>query len=155
MAHEGHDTSDVQQLRREVQQMIGDSQAFLLDTMRSMLVEFNKDNGQSESGSAEGSAAVRESPEGAGSTPVGQSPARVGPTAVRETILRDGGFAEFRRDGTRRRCCSCRGWSREGPARPAREGWRDGCIIRAVSSMVVLVCLPRAWLTSTPRRLTG
>ena len=36
-----------------------------LDAMRSMLVEVKKDNGRSESGSGEGSAGVRESPEGA------------------------------------------------------------------------------------------
>ena len=44
--------------------MIGRSQAFLLDAMRSMLVEVKRDNGRSESGSAEGSAAVGQSPGG-------------------------------------------------------------------------------------------
>ena len=58
--------------------------------MRSMLAEVKRDNGRSESGTAEGSAAVRESPAGAGPTAVGQSPEGSGPSAARETILRDG-----------------------------------------------------------------
>ena len=98
------ETSEVEKLRIEVHQMTGESQAVLLYTIRSMLVEVNRDNGRSESGSAESSAAVRESPEGAGPTAVGQSPAGASS------------------------CCSCRGWSREGPARSTRGGWRDGCI---------------------------
>ena len=81
-----HETSEVQNLRTEVQLMIGDSQAFLLDAMRSMLVGFKRDNSRSESGSVEGSAAVGESPEGAGPTAVGQNPAGAGPTAVRRRV---------------------------------------------------------------------
>ena len=65
---------------------------FLLDAMRSMLVEVMRDNGQSESVSAEGSAAVGESPEGAGPTAIGQSQVGAGPTPARDTILRDGGL---------------------------------------------------------------
>ena len=62
--------------------MIEDSQAPLLDAMKSMLFEFKRVNGRSESGSAEGSAVVGESPAGAGPIGVGQSPAGAGPTAV-------------------------------------------------------------------------
>ena len=79
--------------------MTGDSQAFLLDAMRNMLAEFIRDDGPSESGSAEGSDAVGESPAGAGRTAVGQRPAGAGPTAVREMILRDGGLRNFREMG--------------------------------------------------------
>ena len=75
--------------------MIGDSQAFLLDAMRSMLVDIKTGNGRSESGSA----GVEESPKGAGPSAVGQSPVRAGPTAVRETILRVGGFQNFGKTG--------------------------------------------------------
>ena len=64
-----------------------------------MLVEVKRDNGRSESGSAEGSTAVGESPEGAGPTAVGQNPTGAGPTAVRETILRYGGLRNFGETG--------------------------------------------------------
>ena len=64
-----------------------------------MLVEVKRDNGWSESDSAEGSAAVGENPEGAEPTAVGQSPAGAGLTAVRETILRDGGLWNFGETG--------------------------------------------------------
>ena len=57
-AHVELETSRVRKLSIEVQQMTGESQAFFLDAMRSMLVEVKKDNGRSESGSAEGSAAA-------------------------------------------------------------------------------------------------
>ena len=67
--------------------MTGDSQAFLLDAMRNMLAEFIRDDGPSESGSAEGSDAVEESPAGAGRT------------AVRETILGDRGLRNFGETG--------------------------------------------------------
>ena len=97
--HAELETSEVEKLRSEVKQMIRESQAFVLDAMRSMLVEVKRDNGRSDSGTAEGSAAVGESPEGAGPTAVGQRPARAGPTAVRETILRDGGLRNFGETG--------------------------------------------------------
>ena len=98
-AHVELETSDMEKLRIGVLQIIGESQAFLLDAMKSMLVEVKRDNGRSDSGTAEGSAAVGESPEGAGPTAVGQRPARAGPTAVRETILRDGGLRNFGETG--------------------------------------------------------
>ena len=52
-AHVELETSEVEKLRIEVQQMIGESQTFLLYVMMSMLVEVKSDNGRSESGSAE------------------------------------------------------------------------------------------------------
>ena len=64
LAQEGHDTSDVDQMRREVQHMIGKSMQFSLDAIRSMVVEFERGDGRSESSSAEGSAAVAENSEG-------------------------------------------------------------------------------------------
>ena len=67
------ETYEVEKLVTGVQQMIGESQAFLLDAMVIMLVEVKRDNGRSESGSAEGSAVVGEMPQGAGPTAVGQS----------------------------------------------------------------------------------
>ena len=51
-AHAELETSEVKELRIEAQQMTGESQAFLLDAMRSVLVEVKRDNGRSESGSA-------------------------------------------------------------------------------------------------------
>ena len=42
---------------------------------------------------------------------------------------------------------------RDQPDQPGRAGERV-CTL-SVSSTVVLVCLPRAWRTSTPRRLAG
>ena len=94
-AHVEHETSDEIQQPGEVQQMIGDSKASSLNIMRSMLVDFVRNDGKAESSSAECSAAVGESPTGAGPTVVGQSPAEVGPTAVRETIVRDSGSRNF------------------------------------------------------------
>ena len=94
---------------------------FLLDAMRSMLVEVMRDNGQSESVSAEGSAAVGESPEGVGPTAIGRSPAGAGPTAVREVIFVTKVYGTSERRNTEK-LCSCRDWSREGSARPAKAG---------------------------------
>ena len=126
-AHVELETSEVEKLRIVVQQMIGESQAFLLDAIKSMLVEVKRNTGRSESGGAEGSAAVGKSPEGAGPTALRQSLVGAGPTAVRETIFVTE-VCGIRGDGTRRSCCSCRVWSREGSAKPARDSWRDGCI---------------------------
>ena len=64
LAQEGQDTSDADQMRREVQHMIGKSMQFSLDAIRSMVVEFERGDGRSESSSAEGSAAVAENSEG-------------------------------------------------------------------------------------------
>ena len=68
------ETSEVEKLRIEVQQMTGESQAFLLDAMmRSILSEVKRDNGRSESATQEVSAAVGVSAEGAGPTTVGRT----------------------------------------------------------------------------------
>ena len=45
------ETSEVENVTIKVEQMKGESQAFLLDAMRSMLVEVKRDNGRSECGS--------------------------------------------------------------------------------------------------------
>lgn len=78
-AHEKPGT-EVQGLRREVQQMTQESQASFMDDMKNMLAEITRSNGQSDSGGAEGSVSSGESPAGAG-------PAR---DAGMETIWRDG-----------------------------------------------------------------
>ena len=91
------ETSEVEKLRIEVKKIMGESQAFLLDATRSMLVEVKRDNGRLESGTSEGSAAVWESPKEAEPTAGGQSPAGEEPTAVRET--RDAGLRKFSQTG--------------------------------------------------------
>ena len=79
-AHVGHDTSDAEQLRREVQ-LLRKSQASTMESIRNMLVEFTRNDGRSESGNAEGGAAVAQSPRGAI------------PTNVRESSAVDGNAA--------------------------------------------------------------
>ena len=83
------------QLRSELPLMMEEKQTSMMHAMREMMTEFMRNNGRSESGSAEGSAVVGESLAAAGPAAVGQSPAGAGPTAVRETILRDGGSRNF------------------------------------------------------------
>ena len=88
-----------------------------------MPAEFMRDDGQSESGSAEGSATVGKSPAEAGPTALGQSPAGVGPTAVRETILRDGGSRNFGAIGRGETAVPVdAGPEREQPDQPGRAG---------------------------------
>ena len=48
----------MQQLRSELQLMMGEKQASMMHAMREMMAEFMRNNGRSESSSAEGSAAV-------------------------------------------------------------------------------------------------
>ena len=125
------ETSEMEKLRIEVQQMLGEGQAFSLDAMRSMLIEVKTDNGRSETGSADSSATVGECPEEAGprdssgiegnaaadkgECPRGAIPNAVRPSsepageglvpdtrARREAILRDDGF---RHNGTRTSSC--------------------------------------------------
>ena len=43
LAHKGHNSSDVEQLRREVQ-LLRESQASMMETMRNMLAEFTRNN---------------------------------------------------------------------------------------------------------------
>lgn len=63
--------SEVQMLRNELQQNIGDSKASLLRATRIMGVEIVWNEGQFESGRAEGRNYVGGSPTGAGPTAVG------------------------------------------------------------------------------------
>ena len=48
-AHVEHETVELQKLRIEFQQMVQLRQASLMDTMKNMLAEFMRGNGQSES----------------------------------------------------------------------------------------------------------
>ena len=69
-----HDSpGEVQDLRREVKLAIEHGQASWMNAMRDMMVEFTRNNGRSEYGRAESSAAV------------GQMPRGIVPAAVRET----------------------------------------------------------------------
>ena len=56
---------EMHQLRSELQLMMEEKQASMMHAMREMMTEFTRNNGRSESGSAEGSAAVGGSPRGA------------------------------------------------------------------------------------------
>ena len=88
-----------------------------------MLVEVKRDNCRSESGSAEGSPSVGESPEGAGPTAVGQSPAGAGPAVVRETISRDGDLRNFGETGHGEAVVPVEvGPERDQPDQPGRPG---------------------------------
>ena len=104
----------------------------MMTTMKDMMAEFTGDNGRSESGRAEYSAAV------------GQIPCVTVPTSTRETLAaavgiaanyngtRDkfgrGRLAEFVSNRTRRNCIACRGWPTKGLTRPVRESWGMGWI---------------------------
>ena len=58
-AQEQKSTKDeMHQLRSELQLMMGEKQASMMHGMREMMAEFMRNNGRSESSSAEGSAAV-------------------------------------------------------------------------------------------------
>ena len=83
--HVEHELSDVQKLRTEFQQMVQLRQASSMDAMRNMLAEFVRDDGQSESGCVEGSAAVGQRPAPAGLTAVEDSPGWAVPIALPET----------------------------------------------------------------------
>ena len=124
----GAQNSGVQQLRREVQPKIGDSQASLLDAMRSMLAEFKRDNGRSESGSAEGSAAVGASAVWVAPTAVGESRARARHTAVPDMIFRDGGLRNFGEMGRGQAAAPVEvGLERGQPDQSGRAGEMDVC----------------------------
>ena len=71
MSAQERDSSDeIQQLRNEVRLVIEEREASMMHDMREMLAEFMRNNGPSESSSAEGSAAVRASQQGAEPTAV-------------------------------------------------------------------------------------
>ena len=58
-AQEQNSTKDkMHQLRSELQVMMGEKQASMMHAMRGIMAEFMRNNGRSESSSAEGSAAV-------------------------------------------------------------------------------------------------
>ena len=61
-AQEKDSSDEIQQLRNELQLTIEERQASMMHDMRKMLAELMRNNGPSESSSAEGSAAVRASP---------------------------------------------------------------------------------------------
>ena len=59
MSAQERDSSDeIQQLRNELQLVIEEKQASIMHDMREMMIELMRNNGPSESTSAEGSAAV-------------------------------------------------------------------------------------------------
>ena len=71
MSAQERDSSDeIQQLRDELQLVIEERQASMMHDMRETMVELMRNNGPSESSSAEGSAAVTASPPGAEPTAV-------------------------------------------------------------------------------------
>ena len=71
MSAQERDSSDeIQPLRNSLQLVIEEIQASMMHDMREMMAELVRNNGPSESSSAEGSAAVRASPRGAEPTVV-------------------------------------------------------------------------------------
>ena len=71
MSAQERDSSDeIQQLRSELQFVIAERQASMMRAMEEMMAELMRNNGLSESSSAEGRAAVRASPRGAEPTAV-------------------------------------------------------------------------------------
>ena len=69
-AQERYSSDEIQQLRNELQLVIEERQASMMHDMREMMAGLMRNNGPSESSSAEGSAAVRASPQGAEPTAV-------------------------------------------------------------------------------------
>ena len=69
-AQERDSSDEIQQLRSELQLVIDERKASMMRDMREMMAELMRNNGSSESSSAEGSAAVRASPQGAEPTAV-------------------------------------------------------------------------------------
>ena len=57
-------SDEIQQLRNELQLVIEERQASMMHDMREMMAELVRNNGPSESSSADGSAAVSASPRG-------------------------------------------------------------------------------------------
>ena len=101
---------EMNQLRNELQLMM-EKQASMMHTMGEMMAEFMRNNGRSESGSAEGYGAVGGSPRGAEPTAAREASAaaaaaagggvRRDTTAGRETILREGASRNFGVTGRR------------------------------------------------------
>ena len=103
------------QLRSELQLMMEEKQASMMHVMREMITEFMRNNGRSESGSAEGSVAVGGGPRGAepiaaretsAAAAASGGGARGDTTAGRETTLREDAWHDFGVTG-RRGAASC------------------------------------------------
>ena len=122
-AQEQNSTKDeMQQLRSELQLMMGEKQSSMMHAMREMMAEFMRNNGRSESSSTEGSVAVGGSPRGAE------------PTAARETsaaVTAAGGVA--RGNTTAGRQATLRGDASRNFGATGRRG----------ASVPVEVCLAR------------
>ena len=95
-APDEHDsTGEVQDLRREVKLTIEHNQVSVMNAMRDVMAEFTRNNGRSESGSDEGSAALGKNPRGIVPAAVRETPAAAVSmardiAAEQETNLREG-----------------------------------------------------------------
>ena len=85
-AQEKDSSDEIQLLRNELQLVMEERQASTMHDMRETMTELMRNNGPSESNSAEGSAAVRGSPRGAEPTAVRGSPEGAEPTAAARQI---------------------------------------------------------------------
>ena len=103
----------------------------------------------SRSPAAQRAALLLGSPEGAGPTAVGQSPAGAGPIATEV-----GGISGETGRGEAAVPVEV-GLERSQPDQPGKAGELGVYLLNRVEFDDGLVCLPRAWLTSTPRRLAG
>ena len=94
MSVQERDSSDeIQQLRNELQLVMEEGRASMMHFMREMMAELMRNNGPSESSSAEGSAAVRGSPRGAEPTALRGSPEGAEPSAATRQISAAGAAA--------------------------------------------------------------
>ena len=118
----------------------------MMHDVKEMMAELTRNNGPSESSSAEGSAAARGSPRGEEPTAARGSPEGAEPTAAarqisaagadtagaehediqqqQETIFREDASRSVGSDGTKKSCWFCRNWPSQGPVRPGKDGWR-------------------------------
>ena len=93
-AQERDSTDEIQQLRSELQLMVEEKQASMMQYMIETMVTLMMNNGPLESSSAESSAAVRRSPRGAGPTVVrgnsteDSAAVRVTPRGTGSTVVR-------------------------------------------------------------------
>ena len=162
-AHEEHNSpGEVQDMRHKVKLAIEHSQASTMNVMRDMMAEFTRNNGRSESGSAEGSAAVGQIPRGIAPAAVRETPAAaVGMArhiaAEQETNLREGASPDLGATGRGELRCLSR-LAHQGVSQTSLEGLENGGHTLAVSWVVDLFYLSRAiWhLNILPcRRLVG
>lgn len=119
----------------------------MMHAMRGMVAEFMRDNGRSESDSAEGGAAVEKSPRGAGTTAVrytssvAVSVAR-DTTEGHETIFCEDPLRNFGATGRRRALFLSR-LVQPGVSQTSLGGLAYGMYAQAESWVVVLICLSR------------